>query len=150
MNLFLHSYGDISSESNQGFQNRRGDAVLAWYNYWGLGCAGPGEPLMVHEGLKKIMAFEQGRIYIMSQLLWHMVSVFAVVSDSLQTRVLRTHTNLNPHTNRFYVHITENESDFIRSFQLIISHNIWIPGLILTFKILKKMMHWSWSHKQIY
>ena len=29
-----------------------GDAVLAWYNSWGLGCVGPGESLMVHEGLK--------------------------------------------------------------------------------------------------
>lgn len=29
-----------------------GDAVLALYNSWGLGCVGPGESLMVHEGLK--------------------------------------------------------------------------------------------------
>ena len=38
---------------------------------------------------------------------------------------------------------------FIGSFQLIISHNIWIHGLILT-RFKKKKMYWSWSLKQIY
>lgn len=128
-----------------------GDAVLAWYNSWGLGCVGPGRVIEGAWSTKNYGIWAGKDLDYATPAVTHGFSfccrvwlIYLPFATNKGNWGVRTHTNMVPIQTGFMCTVLKMKMIiFIRSFQLIISHNICMDPWSNTYKILKKMMYFK-------